>query len=387
MLSKLARWCTPERLAGYSGLVLFGYVLLLAVCYRQGIWFVGSDGPHATDFVNVWAAGRLALSGNPAAIYDWAVHRQAELAAVGHDFEGYFGWHYPPMLLMAAVPLSTLPYVAAWLGWSVATLCFLAWALWQVMPSRAVVLPLLAAPTTLWCVVTGQNGFLTAALVGGTLAFLHRRPLVAGAFLALLTYKPQFGLLFPVALVAGGHWRVVAAATLGTLAWAGLSAALFGVETWQAFLGSAGHTLDGVLRNGAPGWSKLQSVYAVLHQWLGSEPVAWGGQAAFTLGLAGLVAWAFRRPLPYGVQAAILAAAVPLATPYAYVYDLPVLAVAGAFLAREGVKRGFLPGERMGLAAAMLIPAAFPLLGSVTALIAAGVLIGLAVRRALAPAQ
>ena len=52
----------------------------------------------------------------------------------------------------------------------------------------------------------GQNGFLTAALIGGALGLLERRPALAGICLGLLTYKPQFGLLFPFVLIADRRW-------------------------------------------------------------------------------------------------------------------------------------------------------------------------------------
>ena len=58
----------------------------------------------------------------------------------------------------------------------------------------------------------GQNGFLTAALIGGTLGLLERRPALAGVCLGLLTYKPQFGLLFPIVLIADRRWRTIAVA-------------------------------------------------------------------------------------------------------------------------------------------------------------------------------
>ena len=56
--------------------------------------------PIANDFVNVWAAGRLALDGDPAA-YDWNVHKAAEVRALGHDFAAYYGWHYAPPALFS----------------------------------------------------------------------------------------------------------------------------------------------------------------------------------------------------------------------------------------------------------------------------------------------
>jgi hypothetical protein len=48
----------------------------------------------------------------------------------------------------------------------------------------------------------GQNGFLTAALLIGGWRALRWSPLLGGALLGLVTLKPQFYVLAPVALVA-----------------------------------------------------------------------------------------------------------------------------------------------------------------------------------------
>ena len=52
--------------------------------------------------------------------------------------------------------------------------------------------------------LVGQNGFLTAALIDGTLYLMPVRPILAGICLGLLSYKPQYGLLFPLVLIAAG---------------------------------------------------------------------------------------------------------------------------------------------------------------------------------------
>jgi hypothetical protein len=55
------------------------------------------------DFVNVWAAGREALAGEPAAVYDVTLHKGgAEVAAIDHDFDGQYPWLYPPTFLFVA---------------------------------------------------------------------------------------------------------------------------------------------------------------------------------------------------------------------------------------------------------------------------------------------
>ena len=109
------------RLARPVELICFALVLAqavyLATSYLQGIWIVGPGGGVPSDFVNVWAAGRLVLERHPAAVYDWPAHKLVEEAAVGHAFGGYFGWHYPPTFLFVAAALSLLTYATAYAVW------------------------------------------------------------------------------------------------------------------------------------------------------------------------------------------------------------------------------------------------------------------------------
>jgi hypothetical protein len=172
----------------------------------------GARQPIANDFVNVWAAGRLVLDGHAAAAYDWTLHREVEVAAVGHEFEGYYSWHYPPTVLFVAAALASLPYLVAALIWLAVTLPAYVAAGRAIVGERIGILLACAFPGVVWNISAGQNGFLTAALIGGALASLPRRPIIAGILLGLLTYKPQFGLLFPLVLLLEGYWRVLAAA-------------------------------------------------------------------------------------------------------------------------------------------------------------------------------
>jgi hypothetical protein len=70
------------RLIALIGLTLaIGYAVVLGGAWLGGHWLTDSQGqPIAGDFVNVWAAGRLTLDGNPAAAYDWTLHKAAESA-------------------------------------------------------------------------------------------------------------------------------------------------------------------------------------------------------------------------------------------------------------------------------------------------------------------
>ena len=73
-------------------LAVANVALCLSVYFSR--WLYNTDGLEVpTDFINVWAAGRLALDGLPAQAYDWDIQKQVEVAKLGQDFVGYFAWH------------------------------------------------------------------------------------------------------------------------------------------------------------------------------------------------------------------------------------------------------------------------------------------------------
>ena len=376
---------SPTRLICLLGATLaLGYLAALITAWLGGHFLLDGDGrPIANDFVNVWAAGRLALDGNPAAAYDWTLHKAAEVSAVGHDFPNYYGWHYPPPFLFVAAALATLPYLVAALVWLGATLAAYAATLGGILGSRAGVLLALGFPATLWNVTAGQNGFLTATLIGGTLALLERHPVLAGLCLGLLSYKPQFGLLFPIALIADRRWLTIAVAvvTVGILAVA--SWLVFGSASWEAFLHWMPITGRVVLGEGAADWSRLQSLFGLMRANGAGEALAWSVQVAGTLAAAAGVAWLWRSRASYEIKAAGLAAGALLATPYIYIYDLVVLAIAVALLLRLLLRRGFSAVDIGALAAAGVLILIFPYVKTQVGLAAVLVVAALVAQRAL----
>lgn len=54
----------------------------------------------------------------------------------------------------------------------------------KIVGGRSGVAVALGFPAALWNVTAGQNGFFTAALIGGTLYFLERRPGLRASALA-----------------------------------------------------------------------------------------------------------------------------------------------------------------------------------------------------------
>jgi arabinofuranan 3-O-arabinosyltransferase len=335
-----------------------------------------------TDFVNVWAAGRLVLDGTPALAYDWDIQKKVELAVLGQDFVGYFAWHYPPPFLFVAAFLAQFPYAVAFIGWMTIS----------IVPYLAVVRGIVGRPFGLMLAVAlpmvfsntlvGQNGFLTAALIGGTLYLLPVRPVLAGICLGLLSYKPQYGLLFPLVLIAAGHWRAFVSAAVTVVALAFVSWLAFGTEAWKAFFHWMPRFSQAFLSEGQAAWWKLQSLYSLL-RFLGcGEQFAWAVHWVFTAAVATTLVLMWRSHVPYTLKAAALAAGTLLITPYLFMYDVMVLAIPVAFLVRLGLNSGFRPYELPALALALALIVTFIFTGSPGGLGATVIVAGLVLRRA-----
>ncbi len=376
---------SATRLIRLIGLTLaLGYLIVLGGAYLKGEFPIDPQGRViANDFVNVVAAGRLTLDGDPAAAYDWPLHKQAEVRAIGHDFEDYYGWHYPPTFLFVAAALATLPYLTAAIGWLAATLCAYATALAGILGRRAGIPVALGFPAALWNITAGQNGFLTAALIGGTLVLLERRPVLAGVCLGLLTYKPQFGLLFPLVLIADRRWLTIAVAALVAAGLAGLSWLAFGSASWEAFAHWMPITGRLVLTEGHADWYRLQSLFGLVRAHGGSENLAWTVQAIGSLVVAVAVIGLWRSRAPFDLKAAALAAGTLVVTPYLYMYDLVVLAVAVAFLLRFALERCFHASEVAGLGVAGALILIFPYVKTHVGLAAVLIVLAVVAQRTL----
>lgn len=357
-LLRSGAWVTRDRVR------LIALILLAVSVVAAGFLVATSDGlndrrgrPLGTDFSNVYAAGSYVLEGNPTAPFDPPRQYAREQAIFG-TATPFYGWHYPPFFLGLAAALATMPYWLALLAWQGATLGLYLWSIRSIPGARDPLWLLVALGFPAVFINLGQahNGFLTAALFGTALVMLVERPILAGVLFGLLAYKPQFGLLIPLVLIASGRWRTftAAAATVTLLALAVTLA--FGTEVWTAFLASTQYTRDIVLEQGQTGWHKIQSVFSWVRMWGGGVTLAYAIQGAVTAAVAAALIWLWRSPAAYPLKAAALIVGCLLATPYSLDYDLMLLAPAIAYLAADGMARGFAPWQKTILAALWIVP-------------------------------
>lgn len=362
-------WLTTARMRGYS-LILLGICIIVAAG-----WLALSDSlidrngkPVGTDFSNVYAAGDLTWQGRPADAYQPALQHAAEKAVFGGREVPFFGWHYPPFFFAVAFVVAAVPYawgLAIWLAASFAA--YLA-VMRAILPGPQTLLVAAAFPAVFVNIGHGQNGFLTAALLGGALHWLDRRPWLAGILIGLLAYKPQFGVLIPLALLAGGRWSAIGAAAATVMALVAVSFVTLGGGVWHAFADSMTFTQTVVLEQGGTGWEKIQSVFSAARMWGADIRTAYAVQIALALMLAASLTWLWQSEAAFELKASALASGSLLATSYVLDYDLVVLAVAIAFFARHGLNRGFRDYEINLLAAAWIVPLLTRSIGALTGL-------------------
>ncbi len=351
---------TPRRISLYPKAFLTAYVIssILWMSWSFHGLVTPTGTPVGGDFVNTWAGSYLALSGHSEQVYDfWKIH-EAEKAAVHARNVSVFGWYYPPTYLLIVLPLALLPYLWALAAWTLATLAAYLSVLRRLAPFKETLWLALAFPGTFVNLINGQNGFLSAALLGGGVAYLENRPMLAGCLFGLLVFKPHLGILIPLALVVTRQWRCLLAAGVSSVGFVGLSLLAFGSEMWRAFFHTIPVAQSLILDQGLIPYAYQQSVLAALRLWYVPVRISYTVQAIVSLPVALALVWVWTINCSARLKGAALVISGLLATPYLFDYDLTSLGIAIALLATEGLENGFLPFEKTALILAYLAPVA-----------------------------
>jgi arabinofuranan 3-O-arabinosyltransferase len=191
--------------------LVVSYLAVLGFSYGRDKGFLidGAGKPRLTEYIGVRAAGELVVAGRPSAAYDWDAHKTKHNEISGNTADSYYPWAYPPPYLFVAGALALMPYLLSTLVWILATMAFQIRAVVAIAGTSRAALWVLAAPPTFINVSVIHTGFLVAALVGLGMHLLLSAPVAAGVALGLLAFKPQFGILVPVALagIGGRLWQ------------------------------------------------------------------------------------------------------------------------------------------------------------------------------------
>jgi alpha-1,2-mannosyltransferase len=210
----------------------------------------------------------------------------------------------------------------------------------------------------------GQNGFLSTALLGGAAVWLDRRPVLAGLCFGCLSYKPQLGIVVPLALAAAGRSRCFAAAAVTVAVLAAAATLAFGVDIWPAF----STAMSDAKRNWMEAYNPLYlrlwiTLFGFIRLHDGPLLLAYGAQmvVSATAILLLLRALLLRQPgARSGIaEVAAITACIPFCSPFLLEYDLVILAVPMIWLLTEGLRHGFRRGEGVALAVMFAEPMLF----------------------------
>jgi hypothetical protein len=312
-----------------------------------------SGAPLFYDYSAFRQAATFADSGRAALAYD----DRAMIAAEQASFPGTTArlpWHYPPTFQLLLMPFGALPYVTAWLLWSGALYGLYALLAWRLVGAGQRWIVLLA-PGAAINLLVGQNGLLSTVLMGGGVLMLRQRPIVGGVLLGLMSYKPHFAVLIPLALISGRAWRALGAAAAAAAGSALLSVAVLGVQPWIGFLRQLAQP-SAVFSSSSSAWRTIPSVM-IMARSLGldgrlSAALHWSVAAMAAIGAL----WVWRKTDDVGLRAAALATATLIVTPYLRLYDLALLILPIAVLLPGAEAEGGI-GQRAILFAAWLLPA------------------------------
>ena len=279
----------------------------------------------AEDLVAFYRASDMAAEGLAAGAYVAEDFREG----LSERHRGML-WLNPPHALLAIAPLQGVSYGAAKLSLlaltaiSLVLIARLAKAPWWMAAA------LVMSPAAFAALLVLQTGALVALGLLAALALAGPRPVATGLILALLTMKPQYGLMAPVFLAASGHWRAIGWGAAFTSTLVVLSVSLFGVAPWIAFFESAA---DGAISAHAGNLHRdMVSAGSTLLK-LGAGPISGAGQFAVIILCAALTAIAARSlPREAAIGVALLASAA--ASPSLWVYDWSLIAAGLMLLAR-----------------------------------------------------
>ena len=244
--------------------------------WLQGHFLTDAEGrPIANDFVDVCAAGRWRSRATRPSAYDWPLHKAAEVRAVGHDFPAITAGIIRRRFCLLPLRWRCCRISARLLVWLARTLA--------------------AYAATLRCILGDRAGVFVRARLSGRDLERHRRTkrlshrgadrrharsagAAAGArrrLLGLLTYKPQFGLLFPLVLIADRRWLTIAVAAAVAIAHGrgrhgSRSAPPAGRRSFTGCRSPAARS-----RRRRRRLDRLQSLFGLVRAHGGSEALAW----------------------------------------------------------------------------------------------------------------
>lgn len=323
-----------------------GNLILISALYKTNgspVYQVMPSASFYNDFADFWGGARLYWLNDISSIFDPTAfdHWMTTVFRPG-SIQPFSSWSYPPPMLLLLLPFGWLPIGAALILWLAINYGSLGLASFAIRQKLDLVMVTCLSPASLYAFKEMQNGPVLAALLLTGIWFVETRPVLAGICFGLLAAKPQLAMLVPVVLLAGRHWRSLSVTILTFALLILASLALFGMQAWIDYFTKTAPFMEAQLAHPYPIWpAYAMPTIFILGRSLGvGASAAMALQVCTTLALVAFVGYLWSgdrvaRPWRNGLTCLI----VPLATPFAYVYDMipAMFAIAYIVTAEEGL--------------------------------------------------
>lgn len=347
------------------------HIVLLGLCLLHLVIFVGAEAgsvsaisgmlygngtPVGGDFINLWSAGRLVLEGRAEDIYVYERFMAYEVDLTGAPIGVRF-WAYPPHSLLLVWPFGLFGFYLTLAIWSALGIGVLALGCRRFGLTVLETAIVLVSPAAVLCIYYGQTGNLATGLLLLAMAPRGRGELRGIGAAAVLTLKPQMGLLLPLYWILQRRWLAIAGTAASVIVLGGVALVVFGPDVWRDYLGDTLPGLSLLERHGTgPFMTMIPSMFMALRILTDDGDLAlWlhGMLVVPALALCGWKLWRVPDPVR---RAGIVMAATALITPYLHHYDLTLIGVAGLLVLRR-----FPPGRRGELAICVVVVVALAL--------------------------
>lgn len=327
-----------QRLMARTRLILALMVMVIGariVYYTGFLPDLGGNG--VSDFDLFYVVAKAIGGGELAKAY--SIQTLMDLMQKYSAFREPIPWAYPPPFNLVLAPLGLVPIAVAYALFLGST--FLIWL--QVLKRLAgpmLILPVVITfPGVFVELSAGQNGFLTAFLLGLAALWMLENRSKAGVPLGLMVIKPHLAVTLGIAALLKKRWSVIVAAAVAAVLICGLATLAFGPDIWLAYRAAVKENV-GFLDKGYFPTARMVTAYAVVQSLNLGSPLAFAAQTLVTvLVLLANLHIGLKKDLRSALGFALVTA--PMISPYAYDYDTPIVTVGIAlviarFIAHSG---------------------------------------------------
>lgn len=291
------------------------------------------------DFSVFYIAGKMASQGSYSALYqaDTFAARREKIFSPLDGAMLYF--NYPPTALLLFTPFSKLPYMLAYGLWIVLLLTCAACTIYAFTKNRIITAAALLSPAFLWCIVTGQLGFLVTALMGSGLYMLNKgNKMTAGMLFGLLIIKPHLALALPICMIATKQWRVIFGGILSASLAVLISLFIFGPEAWIALATQLTSNVTGHLNANGNIADRIPTIFVTLVHLTHNTTLATTLHTIGAVVAIMITAYVWRTSSDTTARLITLIITPALISPYYFDYDLTGIGLIFAVMMVEASK-------------------------------------------------